>query len=1473
MPSSESILRIVLIAAIVAVGIVIIILFVPRFLPSPATITPSATAIDEGQSVYFQVSWKGGSAPYTAFLYMVTTGGCSTSSPVLDTVGKLTVPQYDFTYSPNATARYCGSITSAKASSTASPTITVTVNPVFGQPTITLAPSEIDSGQSATVTASVGLVGGTAPYSVTLDTGSSSSCSSDTTAVKVSGANPVTGLAGKTVEFSFPAPSSGAYYCAVATNDVPGSSPVTSSSAKFSVNPSLTATISPASPKLDDGQGVNLTANAEQGTPPYKYQWYFGSSCASPISGETGSTYSTGALSSSGSYSVEVGDNSTGSPAADVCAQSSVAVSSSFLTSTVTISSSASTVDSGQTISLTVTWQSLGTSPYSVELETSASAGCFSPSATGQTATGVSGDSAVIQVSPASSADYCAKVSDGATSPESASTTSAAVVKVNPALAPSVSLSPDAMDSGQTTTVRATVDLSGGTSPYTVTLYSSATSACSTGSTVVSSSQANPQSDEPGPTVTFSFTAPSSSMYYCAKATDSASSPSSVVSSASEFTVEPALTATISPASPAVISGNTITLSAETTGGVSPLFYQWYTSSGCTQGNEISGQKSQTYDTGALKAAASFSVLVTDSSQGTPAQEHCASAKVSVVAVLVPKLSLSPEGVDTGQSTTVDATVSWTGGTANFTVTLHSGSSSSCTSDLTVVSVTTGTNPVSSVNATSTVLKFSSPTTDTYYCAVVKDSTTPPQVVQTSPFEFTVNAPPSSASIVVSPGAIDSGQPATINATVNWSGGTPPFSIEIYSGSSSTCSSDTIARTSVSGVAASPGSVIFSAPSSDTYYCALVTDSGVVHESTTSSTALLTVNPVLVTSPPTLSPSVLDSGQSVNVKATATWSGGSPPYLVTLYGGNSVTCGGDTNVVAVVGGSNPQTGLTASSASFTFASPAETAYYCFSVTDSSGVPVTVSSGTSAMTINPALSATLRSLSPPALDSGQSETISASLSWTGGTAPYSVSLFSGIYPACSADSTPAGSAQSDLFTKSTSIPFASPASSVYYCAKVTDSSGSPVSVTTTSIQFIVNPPPAATITPPSPSVGSGQTGPALTSHASSGTPPYTYQWYTGSTCASKISGQTLAFYDPGVLSTTSAYSVEVTDNSTGSPASVSSVCASVTIAVGDGPEGIAADNATGMIYVTDPLSNHISVIDTFSNTVVTNITTGTLPWGIAIDTVNNIIYVTNYGSGTVSVIDGSTNALCAPSKCPVNTILVGDNPEGIGFNERLGEVYVANSGSNTVSVINSTTDKVIATVNVGTSPQSVAVGPSTFTPPYTPPYTVFVTNYGSDTISIIALTSPFETYPVTTVTVGSNPWGVAVNPVTNVVYVTNSGSGTVSVLNGSTYATLSTVTVGGTPEGIAINPDSSVAYIANPASNTVTLLNLKDNEVISSSSPQAPIPVGQSPWGVAAMISATNPSTPELAYITNNGTNTVTVVNMATNEVVVTIIVS
>jgi YVTN family beta-propeller protein len=75
----------------------------------------------------------------------------------------------------------------------------------------------------------------------------------------------------------------------------------------------------------------------------------------------------------------------------------------------------------------------------------------------------------------------------------------------------------------------------------------------------------------------------------------------------------------------------------------------------------------------------------------------------------------------------------------------------------------------------------------------------------------------------------------------------------------------------------------------------------------------------------------------------------------------------------------------------------------------------------------------------------------------------------------------------------------------------------------------------------------------------------------------------------------------------------------------------------------------------------------------------------------------------------------------------------------------------------------------------------------------------------TVTVGSEPDVLAVNPITNQIYVANSGGNTVTVIDGASN-TPASVTVGTTPAGVAVNPLTNQIYVANSGGNTVTVID-------------------------------------------------------------------
>src|SRR5215204_1467876 len=214
------------------------------------------------------------------------------------------------------------------------------------------------------------------------------------------------------------------------------------------------------------------------------------------------------------------------------------------------------------------------------------------------------------------------------------------------------------------------------------------------------------------------------------------------------------------------------------------------------------------------------------------------------------------------------------------------------------------------------------------------------------------------------------------------------------------------------------------------------------------------------------------------------------------------------------------------------------------------------------------------------------------------------------------------------------------------------------------------------------------------------------------------------------------------------------------------------------------------------------------------------------------------------------------PVGIAVNPNTKKVYVANEYSNTVSVLDTETDKVKSTIKVGVFPYGIDINPLN--------NRVYVTNRGSNTVSVIdgSINSKLDDITVSvidgitnrvinTISVGKTPYGIAVNPLFNKIYVADIIKNTVSVIDGKTNKISANISVGKRPTGLEIDltNGSNKLYVANHDSDSVSVIDTITNSVIDN------IPsVGDSPVGMAI-----NPITNKL-YISNIGSNTVSVID-------------
>jgi YVTN family beta-propeller protein len=119
------------------------------------------------------------------------------------------------------------------------------------------------------------------------------------------------------------------------------------------------------------------------------------------------------------------------------------------------------------------------------------------------------------------------------------------------------------------------------------------------------------------------------------------------------------------------------------------------------------------------------------------------------------------------------------------------------------------------------------------------------------------------------------------------------------------------------------------------------------------------------------------------------------------------------------------------------------------------------------------------------------------------------------------------------------------------------------------------------------------------------------------------------------------------------------------------------------------------------------------------------------------------------------------------------------------------------VTAGTHPNAVAVDPVT--------NKIYVANFASNDVTVINGVDN----SATPVPVGTGPFTVVVNPVTNRIYVAISANNTVTVIDSSDNSPTSVV-AGTAHSAVAVNPVTNKIYVANLGSIDVTVIDGIDN---------------------------------------------------------------
>lgn len=260
--------------------------------------------------------------------------------------------------------------------------------------------------------------------------------------------------------------------------------------------------------------------------------------------------------------------------------------------------------------------------------------------------------------------------------------------------------------------------------------------------------------------------------------------------------------------------------------------------------------------------------------------------------------------------------------------------------------------------------------------------------------------------------------------------------------------------------------------------------------------------------------------------------------------------------------------------------------------------------------------------------------------------------------------------------------------------------------------------------------------------------------------------------------------------------------------------------------------------------VASIPVNSSPLGVAVNPLTNRTYVALYSS-SVAVIFGDNTSI---------TMFLPTGARVVAVNEATNRIYVAGCDFTTfpapcgVSVIDGSNNTIVAAIPTGFAEfgglQGIAVNPVT--------NQIYVSDLDASAIDVIDGNTNTITSSISLG--GQQPIGVAVDPITNRVYVAISAP-LVAVIDGKTQQVLTRIQVGASNNFVAVNPFKQRAYVTSDSS-TLGVIDTKSLKVVAN------IPVNTTSLDVAVdllsnTVFVTDQFLPELAVVNGSSYKVIT----------------
>jgi YVTN family beta-propeller protein len=303
------------------------------------------------------------------------------------------------------------------------------------------------------------------------------------------------------------------------------------------------------------------------------------------------------------------------------------------------------------------------------------------------------------------------------------------------------------------------------------------------------------------------------------------------------------------------------------------------------------------------------------------------------------------------------------------------------------------------------------------------------------------------------------------------------------------------------------------------------------------------------------------------------------------------------------------------------------------------------------------------------------------------------------------------------------------------------------------------------------------------------------------------------------------------------------------ATASGQLPLAVADVAPLVYVPNEADYTLSVIDPGVMRVLYTVPTGVLPEHVGPDWDSSRLYVSNYLSNDLTVFDARSGAMVAPVTAPYaynlyftpdgsKAVVMAEEVSRMDFYDRQtwqvlrqlpipfpgidhadfsagGRYLLASTEyAGVVVKVDTVTMEILGSVQVGGSPVDIKLSPDG---------TVFyVANQRRNGVSII---DPLSMTEIGFIATGNGAHGMAVSRDNRWLYLTNRLAGTISVIDFATRSVIATWVVGGSPDMLTVSPDGTQLWTANRQGNTAVVIDAHTGTVINQ------IQVGRQPHGL------------------------------------------